>query len=112
MERYEAYLADGLTRQVILHQHDLFASSIVVGDICKPGPIPDIKSMLTVQVNINNGIICCGCKFMTEYGITCLHAIALIYAIGLNSFDLLFLMLICLLKLILKNTTILQYHLE
>ena len=90
VERYQANLADGLTRQVILRQHDLSASSIVIGDVCKPGPVPDVNSMLTVQVNVNNGMICCGCNFTKEYGIPCLHAIALIHAIGLNSFDPLF----------------------
>ena len=67
MERYEANLAHGLTRQVILRQHDLSISSIVMGDVCKPDPIPDVNSMLTAQ-DANNGLIC--------YGIPDLHAIA------------------------------------
>ena len=38
-------------------------------------------------LNFYNGLICCGCNFTKEYGIPCLHAIALIHVIGLNSFD-------------------------
>lgn len=82
---YEANLADGLTRQVIIRQCNLSFSPIVVGDVCKPGPVPDINSMLKVEIRTDSGKIKCGCNFRVEHGIPCLHAIALIHAVGLNS---------------------------
>jgi len=82
---YEANLADGLTRQVIIRQCNLPLSPIVLGDVCKPGPVPDVNSILKVKIDTNSGNIEWRCNFEGEYCIPCLHAIALIHAVGLNT---------------------------
>ena len=53
---YEAHLADGLTRQVIIRQCNFPFSPIILGDVCKPGPVPDANSMLKVNINTNSEI--------------------------------------------------------
>ena len=82
---YEANLADGLTRKVIFRQCNLPFFPIIIGDVCKHGPMPDVNSTLKVKVNTNSGNIECGCNFRSEHSIPCLYAIALIHAVGLNS---------------------------
>ena len=82
---YEANLADDLTQQVIFRQCNLPFSPIIVGDVCKRGPMPGVNSILKVKVNANSGNIECGCNFGSEHSIPCLYAIALIHVIDLKS---------------------------